>query len=426
MLGFWNKVLDRFFNVFRGFKNRNYSLYFFGQGTSLIGTWIQRTAMSWLIYRLTGSVFWLGFIGFIGQIPSLIVTPFAGVIADKVSRHKILKISQTFCMIQASLLTALVFFTHVQIWQIMVLSVFLGFIEAFESPVRHSFVIDMIDNKSEIGNAIALNSAMFNGARLVGPGIAGFMVAQLGEGYCFLINAMSYLAVLASLFSMRIKSPIIKVTQEKILTNLKEGFLYVKNFEPIKILILNLSIFTLFGTSYTVLLPYYAKDVFHGNAKTLGYLMSSIGLGALLGAIYLASRKSPKGLVAIIANLGHLAGICLVLVAISTNFYISMGLVAVAGFSMMMQMAGSNTIVQSIVDEDKRGRVMGIYSMSFLTCMPIGSLLVGSISKYIGVEVTLICSGAMCFFGSFLLHAKVKVIREKIREHVRSRVMNEE
>lgn len=407
---------DRFFNIFRGFKNRNYTLYFFGQGTSLIGTWIQRTALSWLIYRLTDSVFWLGLIGFVGHIPSLVVTPFAGVIADKFARHKILKVSQTFAMLQALSLAVLVYFFDVQIWHILILSIVLGTIEAFESPIRHSFIYDMIDKKEEIGNGIALNSAMFNGARLIGPGIAGFLIAQFGEAFCFLINALSYIAILLSLFQMRIRSIQIKKTSQKMLSHLKEGFSYVIHFEPIRYLILNVAIFTLFGSSYTVLLPYFARQVFHGDAKTLGYLMSAIGFGALVGAIYLASRKNIKGLGLIITNVGHIASFCLILVSLSKSLYITLLLVFTAGIGMMMQMAGSNTIIQSIVDEDKRGRVMGIYSMSFMSFMPLGSLLSGTISKYIGVERTLFLFGSLCFMGSFILHFKLKLIKERVRE----------
>ncbi len=416
-----NRFFDRFFNIFRGFKNRNYSLYFFGQGTSLIGTWIQRTALSWLIYRITDSVFWLGLIGFVGQIPSLVITPFAGVIADKYSRHKILKVSQTFSMIQALCLSMLVFYTDVQIWHIVILSSFLGIIEAFESPVRHSFIFDMINKKEEIGNAIALNSAMFNGARLIGPGIAGFMVAQLGEAYCFLINGLSYIAVLISLFNIKINTVKKTMVKAPFIQNLKEGFSYVIDFEPIRYLLINVSIFTLLGSSYTVLLPYYAKGVFHGDAKTLGYMMSSIGAGALCGAVYLASRKHLKGLGNIITNMGHLAALCLMIVSFSRFFYLTILLVFIAGCGMMMQMAGSNTIIQNIVDEDKRGRVMGIYSMSFLSFMPIGSLLIGTVSKIIGVEVTLLSSGFLCFLGSFILHFKLPLIKSRIREKLQNK-----
>jgi len=323
-------------------------------------------------------------------------------------------------MIQALSLSALVFYSDVQIWQILLLSVFLGVIEAFESPVRHSFIFDMVDKKEEIGNAIALNSAMFNGARLIGPGIAGFMVAQFGEAYCFLINGLSYIAVLISLFNMRIHASIQHISKGHFIQNFKEGFSYVIQFQPIRYLLINVSIFTLLGSSYTVLLPYYAREVFKGDAKTLGYLMSGIGAGALCGAVYLASRKHLKGLGSIITNMGHIAAICLIIVSFSKIFYLSLFLVFVAGCGMMMQMAGSNTIIQNIVDADKRGRVMGIYSMSFLSFMPIGSLLVGTISKSIGVEKTLFLSGSLCFLGSFILHFKLPLIREKIREKFRN------
>ncbi len=410
-----NKLL----HTFRGFASRNYRLYFFGQGISLIGSWIQRTAMSWFIYSLTNSVFWLGFINFISQIPSLFITPISGVIADRYPRYKIIKITQTLCMLQALTLSILVLRGNVQLWQVIVLSMTLGVIEAFEAPVRHSFVIDMVEKQEDIGNAIALNSTMFNGARLIGPSIAGFMVAKFGEGYCFLINGMSYIAVLISLFNMRITKLSIVKKKEAFFNNFKEGLHYVIHFKPIRYFLSNTIVFTLFGFSYVVLLPFFAKTILKGDARTLGFIMSGIGTGALIGALHLASRKSIKGLGTLINYAGHLAALGVISLSFVKTIWIAIPIVIIVGFGMMLQMAGTNTIIQTIVDNDKRGRVMGLYSMSMLSFMPIGSLLSGTMSKLIGFHYTVLISGSICFIGSFLLHFKLPLIKQVIQEKLK-------
>lgn len=387
-----------------------------GQGTSLIGTWIQRTALSWLIYRVTDSVLWLGLIGFVGKIPSLFITPFAGVIADKFHRHKILKISQICMLIQAFALFIIVLLNDVKIWQIVLLSLILGTIETFETPVRHAFIFDIIKDREKMANAIGLNSAMFNIARLVGPGIAGYLVAHIGEAYCFLINSISFLAMLLALFNMKIDSVKKNIIKSPFFSNLKEGFSYVIEFEPIRYLLFNVSMFTLLGQSYTVILPYFAKEVFGGDSRILGLIMSAVGGGAFSGAIYLASRKTTKGLTTIISNLGFFATVCLMVVAYSKIYYLSLVLIFLTSLGMMMQMAGSNTIIQSIVDEDKRGRVMSIYSMSFLIFLPLGSLLIGTASKYLGVENSVFLSALLCCIASFVFRLKVPLIRQKLSE----------
>ncbi|MCB5250725.1 MAG: MFS transporter [Candidatus Cloacimonadales bacterium] len=411
-----NKYLNRLLNVFNSFKIKNYSIYFLGQGTSLIGTWIQRTALSWLIYRVTDSVLWLGLIGFVGKIPSLFITPFAGVIADKFHRHKILKISQICMLIQAFALFIIVLLNDVKIWQIVLLSLILGTIETFETPVRHAFIFDIIKDREKMANAIGLNSAMFNIARLVGPGIAGYLVAHIGEAYCFLINSISFLAMLLALFNMKIDSVKKNIIKSPFFSNLKEGFSYVIEFEPIRYLLFNVSMFTLLGQSYTVILPYFAKEVFGGDSRILGLIMSAVGGGAFSGAIYLASRKTTKGLTTIISNLGFFATVCLMVVAYSKIYYLSLVLIFLTSLGMMMQMAGSNTIIQSIVDEDKRGRVMSIYSMSFLIFLPLGSLLIGTASKYLGVENSVFLSALLCCIASFVFRLKVPLIRQKLSE----------
>ncbi|MDD3501295.1 MAG: MFS transporter [Candidatus Cloacimonetes bacterium] len=411
-----NKYLNRLLNVFNSFKIKNYSIYFLGQGTSLIGTWIQRTALSWLIYRVTDSVLWLGLIGFVGKIPSLFITPFAGVIADKFHRHKILKISQICMLIQAFALFIIVLLNDVKIWQIVLLSLILGTIETFETPVRHAFIFYIIKDREKMANAIGLNSAMFNIARLVGPGIAGYLVAHIGEAYCFLINSISFLAMLLALFNMKIDSVKKNIIKSPFFSNLKEGFSYVIEFEPIRYLLFNVSMFTLLGQSYTVILPYFAKEVFGGDSRILGLIMSAVGGGAFSGAIYLASRKTTKGLTTIISNLGFFATVCLMVVAYSKIYYLSLVLIFLTSLGMMMQMAGSNTIIQSIVDEDKRGRVMSIYSMSFLIFLPLGSLLIGTASKYLGVENSVFLSALLCCIASFVFRLKVPLIRQKLSE----------
>ncbi|HPY95937.1 MAG TPA: MFS transporter [Candidatus Cloacimonadota bacterium] len=413
---FLKKFTNRFMGIFESFKLRNYSLYFFGQGTSLIGTWIQRTALSWLIYRVTDSVLWLGLLGFVGKIPSLFITPFAGVIADRFPRHKILKISQILMLVQAFALFLIVYINDVKIWQILLLSTILGAIETFETPVRHAFVFDIVQDRNKIANAIGLNSAMFNTARLIGPALAGYLVAQIGEAYCFLINSFSFIAMLLALFQMKIDIVKANVKKRPFFSNLKEGFTYVVENQSIRYLLFNVCVFTLFGQSYTVILPYFAKEVFGGDSRILGLMVSAVGAGALFGAMYLASRKNTKGLTDKISNFGLLATLCLMVIAFSKIYYLSLILIFITSCGLMMQNAGSNTIIQNIIDEDKRGRVMSIYSMSFLVFLPLGSLLIGSASKYFGVERSVFASGLLCFLASMVFRFKVPLIKKKIKE----------
>ena len=394
-------------NILRGFQFKNYRYYFIGQGVSLVGTWMQRTALSWYIYTITNSVFWLGFLGFISQIPSFFITPFGGYFADKFPRLKILRISQSLAMLQALVLAVLVLTGTAQIWHIVILGFFLGCIEAFEAPIRHSFVVNLIDDKNLVGNAIALNSAMFNGARLIGPAIAGYLVALLGEGFCFLINGLSYIAILLSLFSIKNISQDIMKSNTKIIANIKEGYIYLLAHKPILYFIINIIIFTLFGFNYVVLLPFLSRDILGGDAKTLGMLMSMIGLGALTGAIYLGSRKNAKGLSKIIVSLGHVACVAIFLVAFSRNITISAILVLICGIGMMMQMAGANTVIQTLVDDNMRGRIMSIYSLAFLGFMPLGSLISGYLSTLIGVTPTLSVSAFICLISGLIMRKRL-------------------
>ncbi|MCK9330729.1 MAG: MFS transporter [Candidatus Cloacimonetes bacterium] len=400
-----NKLMS--LNILRGFKYKNYRYYFLGQGISLVGTWMQRTALSWYIYTLTNSVFWLGLLGFISQIPSFFITPFGGYIADKFPRIKVLRLSQSLAMCQALILAILVLSQTAQIWHIVVLSFFLGSIEAFEAPIRHSFVVNLIEDKTLVGNAIALNSAMFNGARLIGPAVAGYLVAFLGEGLCFLANGISYIAVLISLFNIRNINQELNIGKTKVLENIKEGYSYLLKHKSILYFIFNIIIFTLFGFNYVVLLPFLSREVLGGDAKTLGMLMSMIGLGALIGAIYLGSRKNSIGLSKIIVNVGHMACIAIFLIAFSKNITLSAVLALICGTGMMMQMAGANTVIQTLVDDRMRGRIMSIYSLAFLGFMPLGSLLSGYLSTLIGVTPTLSISAVICLISGFLMRKKL-------------------
>lgn len=401
--------------LFRALRHRNYRLFFIGQSISLVGTWMQQLAMSWLVYRLTNSVFLLGMIGFLGQLPSFVLTPFGGVIADRHNRRRILITTQTLAMIQAILLAALVFSRHIRVWQIVGLSIFLGVINSFDIPVRQAFVIEMIEKKEDLGNAIALNSSMVNMAKMIGPSLAGIIVAVFGEGLCFLLNGLSYCAVIVSLWVMKISRTKMKAPRHHVLREVKEGFVYAYNFAPIKYILFLLGIFSLAGASYQVLMPVFARDIFHGGPTTLGALMAMTGIGALGGAVYLAGRKSVRGLVKIIALAAGIFGLGLIIFARSRILWFSMLILGGAGFAMMVQMAASNTILQTIVEEDKRGRIMSLYTMAFMGMSPFGSLLMGMLAGRIGAPGSLFIGGICCIAGAVVFLYKLPVLKEKIR-----------
>ncbi len=401
--------------VFRGLRNKNYRLFFFGQGISLIGTWMQSIAVSWLAYRMTNSIFLLGLVGFSLQIPAFILSPLAGVAADRHDRRRLLILTQALSMVQAFILAMLVLTNTVAVWQIIALSMFLGTINAFDIPIRQSFLIEMIDNKEDLGNAIALNSSMLNMARLIGPSIAGFLIAIVGEGICFLVNGVSYLAVIASLWAMRIQPRDKKINSGDILTRIKEGFSYAFNFVPIRILLLTLGLVSLVGGGLQTLMPVFARDIFHGGPQTLGLLMAATGLGAFTGAVFLASRDTVLGLGQLIGLASTLFGLCLIAFSLSNVLGLSLGLLFISGFGMMIHMASSNTLIQLIVEDDKRGRVMSFYTMAFMGTAPIGSIIAGSLAARWNVHIVLFASGILCLIGSAVFRSKLPVLREKIR-----------
>ena len=404
-----------FRRIFRTLAYRNYRLFFIGQSISLIGTWMQRVAMSWLVYHLTDSEFLLGLVSFLGLIPVFVLSPFAGVLADRLPRLQLLIATQALAMLQALLLATLVITGHIRIGHLMMLAAFLGLINAFDTPIRQAFTAEMIEKKEDLGNAIALNSAMFNGARMVGPTLAGLLIALFGEGFCFLLNGLSYLAVLAALLRMRIPPTVKKVHNKKLLKGLQEGFFYSFGFAPIKAVLVLLMAVSIMGMPYLVLMPVFAKDILHGGSRTLGFLMGAAGAGALCGAVYLAQRKTVAGLERVIPMMVGIFSLGLIGFALSRQLWLSLMLLFIVGFGLMVQMASSNTILQTIVDDDKRGRVMSFYVMGVMGTTPIGSLLAGAVADRLGTPETLIIGGVCCLAGALLFTLKLRAIREIIR-----------
>jgi MFS family permease len=406
---------SRLGGMFRALRSYNYRLFFAGQGVSLIGTWMQQLAMSWLVYRLTDSVLLLGLVNFCSQMPSFLLGPFAGVLSDRFDRHKVLLWTQALSMVQASTLAALVLTDHVSIPFIMFLSVFLGIVNAFDVSARQSFVVEMVEHREDMSNAIALNSSMFNAARLVGPSVAGLVIAAVGEGICFLINAVSYLAVIGSLLAMRLKPFERPNVEHKVLESLREGFSYAFGFAPIRSIILLIGMLSLFGMPFSVLMPVFARDVLGGSANTLGFIMGASGMGALSGALYLASRKTVLGLGKLIVGAALLFGLGLVLFSFTRSLPLAMFCIFLAGLGMMLQMASCNTILQTIVDEDKRGRVMSFYSMAFMGMAPFGSLLAGWVAEHIGVTYTLLGCGVLCGISILPFALHLPTLRQLVR-----------
>ena len=401
--------------IFRALYSRNYRLFFGGQGISLIGTWMQQIAMSWLVYRLTNSVFLLGLIGFSSQISSLFFSPFAGVLSDRWNRHRILVVTQSLAMIQAFILAYLTLMGVVAVHHLIILSIFLGLVNAFDMPTRQAFVVEMVEKRADLGNAIALNSFLFNGARLVGPSIAGILISILGEGLCFLLNGVSFLAVIIALLAMKMTPNKEDSEKTQVLQGLKEGFIYAFGFPPIRSILFFLGWISLVGTANTTLMPVFARDILHGDSKTYGFLMAAIGVGAIIGAIFLASRKNVLGLGRIITIASSIFGIGLISFSLSHTLWLSFFLLLLTGFGMMVHMASSNTILQTIVDDDKRGRVMSLYAMAFMGMAPLGSLLGGSLAGWIGAPTTLIMVGTSCIIGSFLFRKILPSLRIMIR-----------
>ena len=406
---------SKFSTVFRSLQHRNYRLFFSGQSISLIGTWMQRIAMPWLVYHLTGSAFLLGLVSFAGQIPTFLLAPLAGVVTDKFSKYNVLLITQIISLFQAMILAVLSLTGVIQIWHIVVLSVILGCVNAFDVPSRHSFVIEMVEKKEHLGNAIALNSMMFNGARLIGPSIAGMMLATAGEGVCFLINAISYVFVVVSLLLMHVQKREVIRKPGNMFEEMKEGFNYAFGFAPIKHLLILLGVVSLMGSSYQVLMPVFAKEILHGGSSTFGFLMGAAGFGALAGAVYLASLESVLKLGRIIPAAAAIFGIGLIGLSVTKYFPVSLLLMIVIGLGLMLHTASSNTIIQTITDDDKRGRVMSFYTIAIMGTAPFGSLIAGSLAKIIGTPFTIFIGGISSIIGAIFFYKKLPELKRIVR-----------
>jgi MFS family permease len=406
----------RFGFILRALRYRNYRLFFGGQIVSLVGNWMTSVATSWLVYRLTGSAWMLGVVGFAGQIPSFALAPLAGLVVDRVNKHRMLVATQTLAMLQSFSLAAMTLSGHATVSGLIVLNVLDAAITAFDMPLRQSFIVDMIEKKEDLGNAIALNSSMVNAARLVGPAIGGLVIAAAGEGWCFFLDGVSFLAVIAALLAMTIVPRAPKPRHAGgAWAEMREGWNYTSRPGPIRSIILLLALVSLVGVPYTVLVPVFAGKILHGGPHTLGLLMSAAGTGALIGAIWLASRKSVLGLGRVIPIAAAAFGVGLVGFSLSRSLWLSVPLLLIAGAGFMTQMAASNTIVQTIVDDDKRGRVMSFFMMSILGAAPVGSLLAGSLAERYGAPKTLAVGGVLCLAGAAWFARGLGELRAAIR-----------
>ena len=399
----------------RALRHRNYRLYFYGQGTSLVGTWLTRVAMSWLVYRLTGSELLLGVVGFAGQIPTFLLSPFAGVLVDRLDRRRVLVVTQALAMVQSGLLAVLTISGVVTVAQIVALALLQGLVNAFDIPARQAFVVQMVDAREDLPNAIALNSSMVNGARLLGPSLAGVLIAVVGEGWCFAIDSASYVAVVASLLAMRLRSQPRPAGQARFLGELHEGLRYVAGFAPVRAILLLLAWVSITAMPYAVLMPVFAGEVLHGGAHTFGLLMAATGVGALFSALWLAARRTVLGLGRLIAVAAASFGSALVVFSFSRSLWLSVPLLVVAGGSMMLQMASSNTVVQTLVDERIRGRVMSFYAVAFLGMMPFGSLAGGWLGQRLGAPAAVRLGGALTVLGALLYLRKLPALRRLVR-----------
>ncbi len=387
--------------MLRAFRYRNYRLFFSGQIVSVTGTWITTTATSWLVYRLTGSALLLGVVGFASQFPSFLLTPVAGIFVDRWNRHRLLVGTQTASMIISFVLAALTLSKTISIPWLITVSVFQGIVNAFDMPGRQAFVVSLIEDKRDLGNAIALNSSMFNAGRLVGPSVAGLVIAATNEGWCYLFDGISYLAVIAALLAMRMKeAPRKDATREGPLAQFLEGCRYVYDSRAIRSVILLIAVVCLAGAPYTVLMPVYAAEVLGGGAHTLGFLMTAAGGGALLGALWLASRRTTSDIGRNIPTSGAVFGAGLIAFAFSRVLWLSIPVMVVAGMGLMVQIASCNTLLQTIVEDNKRGRVMAFFLMAYFGTMPFGSLAAGAVSTRIGAPYTLALGGVICLLGS--------------------------
>jgi MFS family permease len=403
-----------FWMMFRALRSRNFRLFYAGQNISLIGTWMQNIAIGWMVYRMTNSAAMLGIVGFASQVPSLIITPFAGVLADRWDKYRVILVCQVLAMIQASVIALLTLSGRIAVWHIAVLSMTLGCISAFEIPARHAFVVKMVDRKEDLGNAIALNSMMFNAARLIGPPIAGFLIAVWGEGVCFMVNAVSYIAVIWALMLMRLPRYAHSGETVKPLRALKDGIRYTFGSAPRRSILLLVGLMSLIAMSQSVLMPVFARDILGGGAHTLGFLAGAIGLGALAGAGYLATWKNPVRMLNIIPFAVGIFGAALIVFSFSGILWVSILLLLFVGIGFMSLMVISNTVLQSITEDDKRGRVMSFYTMAFMGMATFGTLLGGTIASHIGAPHTVLGGGLLCLGAAVIFSRQLPGLKKHV------------
>jgi MFS family permease len=402
-------------HAWRALRAPNFRLFFSGQSISLIGTWMTRIATSWLVYQLTGSAWLLGIVSFMGQIPTFLLAPFAGVWVDRWSKRNVLVWTQALAAVQSLALAALTLTHRITVRDILALSVMQGLINAFDMPGRQAFMVEMVDDKRDLGNAIALNSSIVNLARLIGPSLAGVVISLYGEGWCFFIDGISYFAVIASLLMMRLRPAVVVEYRDTLFQQLREGWQYVSGFLPIRNLLLLFAVVSLMGIPYTVLMPIFASQVLHGGPHTFGFLMAAAGIGALVSAVLLALRKTVKGLLRMVPISAALFGAGLIAFGLSHTLWLSLVLLLVVGFGMMQGMAASNTIIQTLAPADKRGRVMSYYTMAFVGMAPFGSLLAGGLAHSLSASWTVVITGSCCILGAAWFWRQMKAIRTAMR-----------
>ncbi len=402
-------------HAWRALRHRNFRLFFGGQTISLVGTWMTRIATAWLVYRLTHSALLLGMVGFVGQIPTFLLTPLAGVVVDRVDRRQVLVWTQALAMVQSLALAVLTLANRITIGEVLALSAFQGLINAFDMPGRQAFMVQMVEDRNDLSNAIAINSSMVNVARLVGPSLAGLVIAASSEGWCFLIDGVSYIAVIVSLLMMRVHIAEVKRAAAGMLDQLREGWAYVSSFTPVRTILLLFALVSLMGMPYMVLMPIFAAQVLHGGAHTLGFLMGAAGVGALVSAFSLVLRRSVRGLTRMIPISAAVFGGGLVAFGFSRWLWLSLALMVFVGFGMLQGMTASNTIIQTLVPEDKRGRVMSYYTAAFVGMAPWGSLLAGSMAHWIGAPRTVMFTGSCCIAGGIWFWTRLPAIRREMR-----------
>lgn len=398
---------SRIRTTLRAFQHRNYRLYFFGQAISITGTWMQSIALNWLLYKLTDSVFMLGLVGFVLYAPNFFFAPIAGVFADRTSRFKMFFTAQVLAMLQALTMAVLVMTDTVQVWHIVTLAGILGVINSFDFPSRQSMVVLLVENKNDLSNAIALNSSMVNLARVLGPSLAGILIALIGEGWCFLLNGVSYVAVLGCLMAMHLRPQEATKSVGNIWGGFREGVRYAFNSPSIRPILILLAFVSVVGMPYAALMPVYARDILLGDSRTLGFLMGATGLGAITAAIYLASRQRVLGLEKMLAIAATCMGSGLIAVSFIRDFWIAVPFMYLIGIGMISQIACTNTILQTLVDEDKRGRVISLYVAAFVGMLPFGNLITGSLASAIGAPHTMLVTGMLCVVASIVFASRL-------------------